>query len=180
MRLTAPADPIAPIEALSRGTFICSKCNREFPHPQYVWASFFSFDRGRGWRYPVCPSGHALRSTVIGNMKPSSAAFGFFRGFGLSMLIAVMVTLRVTAMPHPNAQFTWWALACFSALLAGHGLVALYWAWTWIDRKGPVARLVPRSAGVAFGYLLTAFALWFGAYTGTIGSLVSYLLRNLH
>jgi len=29
-----------------------------------------------------------------------------------------------------------------------------------------VSRLVPHSAGVAFGYLVTAFALWFGAYTG--------------
>lgn len=139
----------------------------------------FSFNRGRGWRYPVCPSGHPLRSTVIGNMKPSSGLFGFLRGFGFSMLIAAAVTLRVTATPHPNALLTWWVLAGMAAVLACHGLVALFWAWTWVDREGPVSRLAPRSAGIAFGYLVTAFALWFGAYTGVINSLMAYAIRYI-
>jgi len=64
--------------------FICPDCNREFANPEYKDGSLFSYRR---WPYPVCPSGHILRSWVFGNLKPMRWWLAFLRGAGTTLLI---------------------------------------------------------------------------------------------
>ena len=133
--------------------FICPDCNREFANPEYKDGKFFSYRR---WPYPVCPSGHILRSWVFGSLKPMRWWPAFLRGAGTTLLILAFAIFYDADLLYKYGENRQLMVTAGRALMSGYGLWALLMAWLWSGIEGPVGKLLPRVYGIALGFLLPA------------------------
>ncbi len=138
--------------------FICPKCNTLVADPDYLpppppWRRL----RGSpGTPNPVCPSGHKLRSPVLGDLSELSLARAIFRGLLLSattLALGMLEDLRKgpTGRPHLGLM-----LMTATGLILG--TIAFNSAWKWAGATGPVHRLASRALGTAVGDLVPAIA----------------------
>ena len=101
---------------------------------------------------PICPSGHRLRTEILGNLTavPLIVALlraGFFSCLGL--VIGMLKDLQFARTIYPRL-----GLVVMTAVLSILGIIALGKAWSWTGMQGPANRLADRALGSALGYLL--------------------------
>ncbi len=116
-------------------------------------------------RIPVCPTGHRLRSAVLGNLTEGPVAVALLRGLITSALFLVLGMLEDARLEQRGSHlYAHFALLVMTAILLIRGTLAFYKAWDWAGVEGPVHRLTPRALGMAFGCLLPSLAITHALY----------------
>ena len=126
---------------------------------------------------PICPSGHKLRSSVLGNLTELPLPLALLRGFfvcSMTLLLGMLEDIRFTC--EGRRPF---GLIFMTGTLLVLGIIAFGDAWLWAGRPGPVNRLTTRACGMALGTLIPAVVACHALYFHWSTRVQSQLMQGM-
>jgi hypothetical protein len=158
--------------------FICPECNITVDSPDSMpppW--WMRMNRFYVRPVPTCPSGHRLRTEILGNLTAAPLIVPLLRtGFAsfLGLVAGMLEDLRGLRSLYPH-----FGLVLMTIVVSILGIIALGKAWSWAGMNGPVNRLTARAFGSALGYLLPSIIACHALYFRWADALEAALTRGI-